>query len=105
MAKMVFRESIRIAPEPQCVLIGRSHITHVAQGRNSKDRIDIWFELDADYERTLDEASRFVVVVPTGTRIPDDYLHIGTVVCDDDLVWHIYVEGMPTNGRSQLLLC
>lgn len=92
MAKMVFRESMRISPEPQCVLIGRSHITHVAQGRNSKDRIDIWFELDADYERTLDEASRFVVVVPTGTRIPDDYLHIGTVVCDDDLVWHIYVE-------------
>lgn len=92
MEKRVLRESVRISSEPQCVLIGNSRVVHVAQGREHKDRLDIWFEIDADYERTLGEASRYVFVVATGQRISDDYIHLGTVVCDDDLVWHIYSE-------------
>lgn len=92
MAKMVLRESIRISPEPQCVLIGKARVVHTAQGRSHKGRLDIWFEIDADYERTLEEASRYVFVVPTGQRMSDEYIHVGTVVCDNDLVWHIYVE-------------
>ncbi|QKY78746.1 hypothetical protein SEA_GILL_77 [Gordonia phage Gill] len=92
MTKMVFRESIRVEPTPQAVLIGQARILHMAQGRTNKSRIDIWFEVDAE-ERTLEEAARYVFAVPTGSRIADDYVYLGTVVMDDDLVWHIYMEG------------
>lgn len=90
MAKKVLREQIRVTDGEQTVFIGESRIVHVAQSRESASKLDIWFEIDADRKFTVDEAARYVRVFGTGHVVPDEYSYLGTCVCTNNLVWHIY---------------
>ena len=98
MAKVVHREILTLSPEPQVLPIGRARILHTKQGRREKNTIDIWYETDPDYWRYPDEAHRDVIIIGTGERISNEYSHLGTVVCENGFVWHIYVKGVLQHG-------
>lgn len=47
----------------------------------------LWIDLDTNDYNTAD---RIFEAFATGVEIPDNYVHLGTIITKNELVWHIF---------------
>lgn len=83
----VFRNRLQVKDGLQKLLIGDGKILNIAEDRSGLGRIDIWYEAKGDL---LTQHTSTFVVVGTGQVVPEGFDHMGTVVMQSGLVWHIY---------------
>lgn len=89
--KRVLREVIWVGYDVQVIEnVGRGGIVHVAQARGAEPShgIEVWFEQE-EHEMN-GEGDYHLTVFGTGHPVPDEHVHIGTVVTDRGFVWHVY---------------
>lgn len=92
--RAVWRTTIEIADAVTAELPARSKLLHVAPCRDYPNtRLDVWFEIPA--EPTPMRVHTFHVE-GTGHPLVDDALYVGTAVCPNGLVWHVYLDASTT---------
>lgn len=89
MTRQVLRCNIAIDDFNVVTISQDAKIVHVAPCQiQPNERIDIWYE-------TSDPTMRLwtrIHVEGTGHPIADDTTHVGSVVCPNGLVWHLYLD-------------
>lgn len=66
-------------------IVGGGPVLHVASQFGSSDEVHIWTEEVAEFD-----SKRLAQIVATGQVIPDDYIHLGSVIVQGGhLVWHV----------------
>lgn len=89
MSKTIHREQLEITEASQVLPVGAGRIVHVAQDREGKGKIDVWFEKANARSIAPDRKFR---VIPTGEFFPEGYEHVGTVIVTNGTVWHVIRE-------------
>lgn len=64
-----------------------ARIVHVGCDPAARGQPAIWVEVDTSHEATQRHRFR---AVGTGRAIPDGWFHHGSVIHDQQLVWHVY---------------
>jgi len=88
--RAVHRTNVEITDATPVALPYRAHLLHVAPcRRNPNTHIDLWYETDPARDHWRTHTLHFE---GTGHPLVDDALYVGTVVCPNDLVWHVYLD-------------
>ncbi|UVT24954.1 hypothetical protein NXT08_22395 [Rhodococcus pyridinivorans] len=92
--RAVGRKNIEITDTVTVELPARSKLLHVAPcRRNPNTHIDLWFEFP---DQTTPARLHTFYVEGTGHALVHEVLYVGTVVCPNDLVWHVYLDAATT---------
>jgi hypothetical protein len=92
--RMVGRVSLAVTDTVTAELPARAKLLHVAPCRqNPNTAIDLWFERPAT---PTPMRTHTFHIEGTGHALVDDAVYVGTVVCPNDLVWHVYLDASTT---------
>ncbi|QOV97625.1 DUF7352 domain-containing protein [Rhodococcus pyridinivorans] len=93
--RAVGRTNIEITDTVTVELPARSRLLHVAPCRQNPDtHIDVWFEFP---DQPTPMRVHTFHIEGTGHPLVDDALYVGTAVCPNGLVWHVYLDASTTS--------
>ncbi|WKK11954.1 hypothetical protein QYN14_25745 [Rhodococcus ruber] len=96
MTRRVLRCTIAIDDYNTVTIPDDAKIVHAAPCRiQPNERIDVWYETSSPTQRLWTR----IHVEGTGHPVAESTTHIGTVVCPNGLVWHLYLDNDPEESR------